>query len=191
MVPTTCSVETCDSPKFCKGFCTKHYQRNAKYGTPTPCKQTEHDRFWAKVSKGSPDECWPWQGGLRGEYGFFNREGTTIGAHKYAYLASNGSIPDGMQVDHKCHVPACVNPAHLQAVTPMQNNENHSGPTRRNTSGVRGVYLTADKSWRGQVTHAGRSHSAGSHPTREMAAQAVRELRNQLHTNNLRDRANA
>ena len=189
MVPTTCAVEHCDLPLFCRGFCNKHYQRNLRNGTPH--RPTERERFWAKVAKGASDECWLWQAGLRGEYGFFNREGTTIGAHKYAYLDANGSIGEGLYVDHKCHVPACVNPAHLQAVTPKQNNENHSGPMSNSKSGVRGVYFTPDKRWVGQVGHAGRTYSAGSHSTKEAAADAVRALRNELFTNNLRDRVSA
>lgn len=186
-----CSVETCDRSTLCKGFCAKHYQRNAKYGTPTPYKPSERERFWSKVAKGAPDECWIWQAARRGDYGFFNLPPTTMGAHKYAYIEAHGPVPAGFQVDHMCHVKLCCNPAHLQVVTPKQNTENHSGPARNNSSGIRGVYFTQDKSWRGQVGHAGRSYSAGSHATREAAAAAVLNLRLELHTNNLKDRANA
>jgi hypothetical protein len=78
-------------------------------------KRIEHpiDRFWRKVAKG--DGCWMWLGGRfdRG-YGRFNPEGKiSVRAHRYAWEVTNGPIPDGLIVCHRCDVPLCVNPAHL------------------------------------------------------------------------------
>lgn len=184
-----CSLSGCEAPVRCKSLCSKHYQRNAKYGTPTPYKPSEHERFWSKVAKGAPDECWLWEAATRGDYGFFNVPPTTIRSHRYAYMEAYGPIADGLHVDHMCHVKLCCNPAHLQAVTVKQNAENRAGAMRRSKSGIRGVWWdAADKRWVGQVGHAGRTYSAGSHSTKEAAARAVLDLRNSLHTNNLKDR---
>lgn len=46
---------------------------------------------------------------------------TRIGAHRLAYMRAKGPIPKGLHVDHLCRVPTCVNPAHLEAVTPGEN----------------------------------------------------------------------
>ena len=66
--------------------------------------------------------CILWPGALdKDGYGKTTREGKTWRAHRYTYVLANGPIPAGLQLDHLCRVPACVNPDHLEAVTPKEN----------------------------------------------------------------------
>ncbi len=90
-------------------------------------------RFWAKVQSQSSD-CWEWTAYRnRGGYGVFGidgRRGNTALAHRLAYETLVESIPSGLECDHLCRNRACVNPAHIEAVT-------------RRTNVMRGVGLAA------------------------------------------------
>lgn|SRR6185312_10714507 len=41
--------------------------------------------------------------------------------HRWIYEETKGPIPEGMHIDHLCRVRCCINPAHLEAVTPKEN----------------------------------------------------------------------
>ena len=81
------------------------------------------DRFWSKVDRQGPNECWPWLGSFfRDGYGQFWQDGTNRRAPRVAYeLASASAIPSEVVVRHTCDNARCVNPFHLVLGTQLDN----------------------------------------------------------------------
>lgn len=78
------------------------------------------DRFWSKLDKS--DGCWLWTAACnRDGYGAFSVNGRMVKAHRFAYEELVGPIPDGLVIDHLCRNRECVNPAHLEPVTHVEN----------------------------------------------------------------------
>lgn len=67
--------------------------------------------------------CWEWVGyrNSRG-YGYIMMIGKgNTPAHRVTYEFWVGLIPDGLEIDHLCRNPSCVNPEHLEPVTHAEN----------------------------------------------------------------------
>ena len=86
------------------------------------------DRFWEKIRLGDPDACWNWlvavdQHGY-GKIRIGGRRATggrDVKAHQFSYEIKYGPVPEGLEIDHLCRNPRCVNPVHLEAVTHGEN----------------------------------------------------------------------
>lgn len=128
--------------------------------------------------------CAIWRGHLSpAGYGRISVNNQRQLAHRVAWEMTNGPIPEGMDLDHRCGNRACVNPDHLRVTTRSQNGQHRTGSQCNNTSGVRGVTWRKDKNtWRARATLNGRLYHGGYYPTLEAADKAARALRAQLFT---------
>lgn len=101
--------------------------------TPWQMEREWVKSFWARVAKGSPNECWEWTGGAgKNRYGQvklpdFAQKLTGVhalctGAHRVALAMHLGdSFKPELSVDHLCHNRLCCNPAHMRQCTREQN----------------------------------------------------------------------
>lgn len=97
------------------------------------------DRFWVRVQPCPMTGCWVWTGSTNpGGYGVTKtgkvnpngkRQATSV--HLFAWRRTVGPVPNGLHLDHLCRLRCCCNPAHLEPVTPRENNRRANSPTSR------------------------------------------------------------
>ncbi len=85
--------------------------------------------------------CILWPGPLsEGGYGRVRVNGRNDGVHRVIYEANVAPIPEGLAIDHLCKTRNCINPTHMEAVTPAVNALRGDGPAARNAKKKRCAY---------------------------------------------------
>lgn len=120
-----CSVDRCGRSRLARGLCGGHYWRLRTYGDVLAVTVDRlasiQDRIMSHVTT-SDTGCWLWTKSVTsGGYARVKHEGRTHAAHRLLYELTIGSVPADLELDHICRVRRCVNPAHLEPVTPREN----------------------------------------------------------------------
>lgn len=78
-------------------------------------------RLMSKV-RISENGCWLWRAyRTKDGYGHFSIADRMLEAHRVAWELDRGAIPAGLEIDHICKNPSCVNPQHMELVTHAEN----------------------------------------------------------------------
>jgi hypothetical protein len=127
---TTCSIECCEKPAYCKTFCHAHYGRFKRHGHPlrggTPRAAPGEPARWLydhTDHQGSDCLPWPFAKNIDG-YGLVYLDGTQMIASRMMCILAHGAPSEpAFQAAHSCgngHL-GCVNPLHLRWATPSEN----------------------------------------------------------------------
>lgn len=89
---------------------------------------TQDKIFWPNVMPEPNSGCWLWLGNLCSDAGH-GRCGEQY-AHRYSYELHFSEIPSGHEIHHRCRMPNCVNPDHLEAITQREHWKKHPDKRR-------------------------------------------------------------
>ena len=115
-----------------------------------PTKPSFEERFWNRVQKSTPEDCWIWLSTCHNVlgYGIIKRKKnrSNVYAHRVAWEFTNGEIPDKMVVRHTCDNRKCCNPAHLVLGTQLENIQDREARYNGKPRGIKKLnYYLAEK----------------------------------------------
>lgn len=182
-----CSLLDCKKPVSSNGMCHRHAENKRKYGHAEPVRDWPliarlADVGWDETDRG----CWIWRGALNEHgYGTLALRRRTKGAetqrvHRLMWEMHNGPIPEGLVVRHRCDVPACCNPDHLEVGTHDENMRDMV-TRRRSLAYSTGRYDGVCASGRHDVTQPGALKEMGGKTRRYMGCVECDRERKRKH----------
>jgi len=120
-----CLATECNRIYYAIGLCRIHYHRWRKRGS-LDCRIVinniqEKLKYYSKINENG---CWEWQRAkIHNGYGrvYVKHKNKDELTHRASWEAFVGEIKEGMQINHKCHNRACINPDHLYLGTQKEN----------------------------------------------------------------------
>lgn len=135
IICSTCEMQFVAANKR-RRFCSEKCRQRFKFRSGQPRKMsqcigrrgTSLEYFEAKVTR-LTGGCGQWTGAFAAAYGNFRHDGHTR-AHRWSFEHFREPIDEGLVLDHLCRHSWCVNPWHLEQVTPTENRRRQTEANR-------------------------------------------------------------
>jgi len=79
--------------------------------------QSDSQRFWSKVDKKDPTECWEWTAALHrlgyGQFRVGGKYGKIVASHRVAMALTDDNFDEAKHCLHRCDNRRCCNPMHI------------------------------------------------------------------------------
>lgn len=129
----SCVADHCERPRYYRQNVCRHHYECRRLGLPLQPIRSKgplplDERLMRKVAR--VGDHWLWTGlGRSSGRGTIKMAGRRVYAHRAAYEAWVGPIPDGHHIHHRlpeCGISLCINPEHLEAVSPSEHRQRHA-----------------------------------------------------------------
>ena len=170
--------------RFCSRPCRARFYLDAKKTQAVLTerwKATFTERFWARVNRTEPNECWEWQGSRmpqgHGQVGF---NGKVMLTHRVALSLIDGNWDSPLLVCHRCDNPPCCNPSHLYRGTHQDNANDSWGKGTRKAK--MGEECFSSKLTEQQVIYIRTSQKPGTELARELGVHntTIYDIKNRV-----------
>lgn len=121
--PSRYKCLTCENIR-CERYKARKREHPENYSTREHIPITPEEWYAYLRDRVSLDDngCWEWQLHIgKDGYARARRNERSYLLHRVSYELFNGAIPDGLYIDHLCSNKSCINPDHLEPVTPAEN----------------------------------------------------------------------
>lgn len=127
-----CSAPFLTFPSQNSTYCSRKCAGKSRQNIRRPLRPLS-ERFWEKVDRRGPNECWPWIGKTKFSdgRGKFRTEKFMQTSNYVAFELTYGPLQPGEYACHSCDFPPCCNPAHLFRGSHKKNMEDCRKKNRR------------------------------------------------------------
>lgn len=196
-----CSVENCNNPAFCKGYCTKHYAQIQHHGKIINTifdknEIIEHDDYAEIIVKDKKGDtkgiaiidlddasrCKRFKWGMYANGYFYGNINKSLRIRLHRYIMNVSAYDGNTVVDHIDRNPANNRKNNLRIVTPSENNKNRESHYSKtiNTDNDNIYFDKKHKTHYGRYSFKGTTYNTHYYKNREDALNEMNNIKRKL-----------